>query len=226
MSQQEIDSLALRRIAAGVEPGQAWSSYQAAARALDRIPAGAVPDRLRARVALLGSFTLEPFVPVLRVEAARAGIWLDIYVAPYGQYLSELIDPTSGLYRFRPTGHVPRGRPGRTVEPAVGGVAAAQDRAGGGRTPHAAVLGIGRLRPGRHRDRGHERLRAASPQHRRGQRLPQQGHLRPHGGARQQASAAAARRSATTRFSFPWRMSWRRWAAITPSTGAPTTAVM
>ena len=102
MSQQEIDSLALRRIAAGVEPGQAWSSYQAAARALDRIPAGAVPDRLRARVALLGSFTLEPFVPVLRVEAARAGIWLDIYVAPYGQYLSELIDPTSGLYRFRP----------------------------------------------------------------------------------------------------------------------------
>ena len=102
MSQQEIDSLALRRIAAGVEPGQAWSSYQAAARALDRIPAGAVPDRLRARVALLGSFTLEPFVPVLRVEAARAGIWLDIYVAPYGQYLSELIDPNSGLYRFRP----------------------------------------------------------------------------------------------------------------------------
>src|SRR6185503_10999056 len=102
MSQQEIDSLALRRMAAGVEPGQAWSSYQAAARALDRIPAGAVPDRLRARVALLGSFTLEPFVPVLRVEAARAGIWLDIYVAPYGQYLSELIDPASGLYRFRP----------------------------------------------------------------------------------------------------------------------------
>jgi FkbH-like protein len=102
MSQQEIDSLALQRIAAGVEPGQAWSSYQAAARALDRIPTGAVPDRLRARVALLGSFTLEPFVPVLRVEAARAGIWLDIYVAPYGQYLSELIDPNSGLYRFRP----------------------------------------------------------------------------------------------------------------------------
>jgi len=102
MSQQEIDSLALQRIAAGVEPGQAWSSYQAAARALDRIPAGAVPDRLRARLALLGSFTLEPFVPVLRVEAARAGIWLDIYVAPYGQYLSELIDPDSGLYRFGP----------------------------------------------------------------------------------------------------------------------------
>jgi FkbH-like protein len=76
--------------------------YQAAARALDRIPADLVPERLRARVALLGSFTLDPFLPVLRVEAARAGLWLDTYLAPYGQYLSELIDPDSGLYRFRP----------------------------------------------------------------------------------------------------------------------------
>ena len=172
MSQQEIDSLALQRLAAGVEPGQAWSSYQAAARGLDRIPAGAVPDRLRARVALLGSFTLEPFVPVLRVEAARAGIWLDIYVAPYGQYLSELIDPTSGLYRFRPKvtflavdpdvlwNQRWAESPPLKTEPVVGGA------------PHAAVLGIGRLRPGRHGDRGDERLRAASPQHRRGQRLP------------------------------------------------------
>src|SRR5918993_2908381 len=102
MSQQEIDSRALQSIAAGVEPGQGWSSYQVAARALDRIPSDSVPDPLRARVALLGSFTLDPFVPVLRVEAARAGLWLDTYVAPYGQYLSEMIDPTSGLYRFRP----------------------------------------------------------------------------------------------------------------------------
>jgi FkbH-like protein len=102
MSQQEIDSIGLQGIAAGVQPGQPWSSYQAAARALDRIPSSAIPDRLRARVALIGSFTLEPFVPVLRVEAARAGLWLDTYVAPYGQYLSELIDPGSGLYRFRP----------------------------------------------------------------------------------------------------------------------------
>jgi FkbH-like protein len=99
---QQIDSLTLQRLASGVAPGQPWSAYQAAARALDRIPATAVPERLRARVALLGSFTLDPFVPVLRVEAARAGLWLETYLAPYGQYLSELIDPNSGLYRFRP----------------------------------------------------------------------------------------------------------------------------
>ncbi len=100
--EHEIDSSTLQRIAAGVEAGQPWSAYQAAARALDRIPVETVPQRLRARVALLGSFTLDPFLPVLRVEAARAGLWLDTYLAPYGQFLSELIDPGSGLYQFRP----------------------------------------------------------------------------------------------------------------------------
>jgi len=100
--ESEIDSSTLQRIAAGVEAGQPWSAYQSAARALDRIPIETVPQRLRARVALLGSFTLDPFLPVLRVEAARAGLWLDTYLAPYGQFLSELIDPGSGLYQFQP----------------------------------------------------------------------------------------------------------------------------
>ncbi len=98
----QIDSTALQALAARVAPGAPWSAYQAAARELDRMPQGTVPERLRARVALLASFTLDPFVPVLRVEAARAGLWLDTYVAPYGQYLSELLDANSGLYRFRP----------------------------------------------------------------------------------------------------------------------------
>jgi len=98
----QIDHTTLRRIASGVLPGRPWSDYQAAARALDRIPQETVPERLRARVAILGSFTLDPFIPVLRVEAARAGLWLEPYVAPYGQYLCELLDAASGLYRFRP----------------------------------------------------------------------------------------------------------------------------
>ncbi len=99
----QVDSAALERLASAVQPGQPWSAYQAAARALDRIPRETIPDRLRARVAILGSFTLDPFLPVLRVEAARAGLWLDTYLAPYGLYLSELLDPGSGLYQFRPT---------------------------------------------------------------------------------------------------------------------------
>ncbi|MBA3258930.1 MAG: HAD-IIIC family phosphatase [Gemmatimonadales bacterium] len=92
----------LTAVAAGVPPGSPWSTYQSAARKLDRIPAESVPEPLRARVAVLGSFTLEPFLSVLRVEGARAGLWIETYLAPYGQYLGELLDPASGLYRFRP----------------------------------------------------------------------------------------------------------------------------
>lgn len=97
-----IDAAALQAIAAGVTPGSSWSAYQAAARALDRLPPDSVPEPLRVRVAVLGSFTLDPFLPVLRVEGARAGLWLEIYLAPYGQYLTELLDAQSGLYRFQP----------------------------------------------------------------------------------------------------------------------------
>jgi len=97
-----IDATILQRIAAGVATGQRWSGYHAAARVLEGIAPERVPDSIRARVAILGSFTLEPFLPVLRVEAARMGLWLEIYLAPYGQYLSELLDAGSGLYRFQP----------------------------------------------------------------------------------------------------------------------------
>ncbi len=97
-----IDSLTLKNLAIGVREGSSWASYVAAARELDRVAGEAVPQHLRARVALLGSFTLEPFIPVLRVEGARVGIWIEPYLGAYGQYLPELLDQGSGLYRFRP----------------------------------------------------------------------------------------------------------------------------
>jgi FkbH-like protein len=97
-----IDRDSLRKIGGSVPRGSAWSAYQAAARTLSRIPDDSVPEGLRARVALLSSFTLDPFLSVLRVEGARAGLWVEPYLAPYGQYLPELLDPASGLYQFRP----------------------------------------------------------------------------------------------------------------------------
>jgi FkbH-like protein len=97
-----IDSLTLKGLVAGVADGSPWAAYVAAARELDRLADDEIPDSLRTRVAVLGSFTLEPFLPVLRVEGARAGLWIEPYLGPYGQYLSELIDPASGLYRFKP----------------------------------------------------------------------------------------------------------------------------
>ena len=101
ISSADAFSAQLRGIADGVAPDAPWSRYQPAARQLDSI-SGAVPDAMRVRVGLLASFIIEPFVPVLRVEAARIGVWLDVYVAPYAQYFQELLDPESGLYRFTP----------------------------------------------------------------------------------------------------------------------------
>jgi FkbH-like protein len=100
--QSVLDSGALQDIARAVAPGSPWSAYQAAARALDRLPADRVPEPIRARIAVLGSFTLDPFLAFLRVEGARAGLWIDTYLGAYGQYLSELLDAGSGLYHFRP----------------------------------------------------------------------------------------------------------------------------
>jgi FkbH-like protein len=91
----------LRTIGA-VKPGSSWSEYHAAARALDGVPAGEIPDTLRARIAVLGSFTLDPFISFLRVEGARAGLWIDCYLAGYGQYVQELLSSDSQLYRFQP----------------------------------------------------------------------------------------------------------------------------
>lgn len=92
----------LRAIADKVPADAPWAVYQPAARQLDSLGSGGVPSGVRVRAALLASFTIEPFVPVLRVEAARIGVWLDIHVAPYAQYFQELLDPRSHLYRFRP----------------------------------------------------------------------------------------------------------------------------
>jgi FkbH-like protein len=92
----------LTDIADTVPPGAGWAAYRAAASRLDRVHPDEVQASRRARIALLGSFTLDPFVPVLRVECARAGVWADVYCAPYGQYLAELLDEHSGLYRFQP----------------------------------------------------------------------------------------------------------------------------
>lgn len=96
------DAHALRRVADAVPFGAAWAVYRSAARRLDELPPADIPPAIRARIALLGSFTLDPFVDFLRIEGARAGIWIDTYVAPYNQYIQELLDPDSGLYAFQP----------------------------------------------------------------------------------------------------------------------------
>jgi FkbH-like protein len=55
------------------------------------------------RLAILGSATVDHLLPGIRVGALRRGIWVDTYVAEFGQYMQELADPSSPLAAFRPT---------------------------------------------------------------------------------------------------------------------------
>jgi FkbH-like protein len=56
----------------------------------------------RARVAVLGSYTTDQYAALLPLAAARTGVDVEVYAAPYGQYRQEILDPQSGLYRFDP----------------------------------------------------------------------------------------------------------------------------
>jgi len=75
-------------------------------RRMKRLFGDAPPPGLAAapiRLAVLASSTVEHVLPAIRVAALRRGLWLATYTNPYGQYAAELLDPGSGLYRFRPT---------------------------------------------------------------------------------------------------------------------------
>src|SRR5436190_13769712 len=54
------------------------------------------------RAAILRSFTVEPVVPLLRVEAFCAGIDLSVHIGDFNAYAQEILDSESSLYRFAP----------------------------------------------------------------------------------------------------------------------------
>jgi FkbH-like protein len=60
------------------------------------------PDFQPVRLAWLGSSTLEHLLPAARIACLRRRLLLHSYLAPYGQYRQELLDPGSALARWRP----------------------------------------------------------------------------------------------------------------------------
>ena len=57
---------------------------------------------LPVRVAILSSATADFFLPILKASLFRAGLRPSVYVAPYGQVTTSLLDPDSPLTHFRP----------------------------------------------------------------------------------------------------------------------------
>jgi FkbH-like protein len=70
---------------------------------LDRIIAsGQWQPRRTAKLAILAGSTTSLLAPVLKAAGFRCSLKLDIYEGVYGNYQQEILDPQSGLYRFKP----------------------------------------------------------------------------------------------------------------------------
>ncbi len=54
------------------------------------------------RLAIVGSSTVEHLLPSIRVAALRRKVMVDVYIAPYGLYRQEILNPSSDLYQFVP----------------------------------------------------------------------------------------------------------------------------
>ena len=106
----------LRALAEAAEP---WSAGVALANTrLDFIRTGALDETLRralgevvpadtatrpVRLALLGASTLAHLHSAIRVAGMRRNIFIKTYENDYGQYLQELLDPSSSLHAFKPS---------------------------------------------------------------------------------------------------------------------------
>jgi len=78
-----------------------WLAHRRAAAEV-RQALGAEQARGAAKVAFLGSFTIDPLVDFVTVDAAEAGIRLETYVGGYGQHNQDILNADSGLYAFEP----------------------------------------------------------------------------------------------------------------------------
>ena len=69
-----------------------------AALAASPVPTG-VPQQ---RIAVLGALTTDFIARAIAVAAVQEGVLPVVYQAPYGSYVQEVLDPSSGLHKFSP----------------------------------------------------------------------------------------------------------------------------
>lgn len=93
----------LNTIVDNARKAAAWLAYRRAASQIRAaVKSGSVTFRADLKTAFVGSFTLDPLVDFTVVESAACSIGLETYIAPYGQFTQEILNPDSGLYTFAP----------------------------------------------------------------------------------------------------------------------------
>ena len=89
--------MSLNNILSGLEPNPA--SYASASAEIENMSCSLLHS---ARIGILSSFTSNHLKPYLVVEAARRGIFADIFFGPYGQFEQQILVPDSSLCDFNP----------------------------------------------------------------------------------------------------------------------------
>jgi len=80
-----------------------YTTWEQAGRRFQELRRKAAPASVRKlRIALISSSTTDFYVPLLQLACHRHRIDAEVYVAPFGNYRQEILDPHSGLYRFQP----------------------------------------------------------------------------------------------------------------------------
>jgi FkbH-like protein len=93
----------LNEIICDAEKAATWLAYRKAAGQIrELLKSGAAKLQTGVKVAFLSSFTIDPLVDFAVVEAAAHSIELQPYIASYGQFNQELLNPESELYRASP----------------------------------------------------------------------------------------------------------------------------
>jgi len=77
-----------------------WNAYKQIQRLNLRM--ADIPDKKRIKIALLSSFTIDPLSMYLDIRCRLAGLYPEIYIAPFNQYQQEILDTNSKLYAFEP----------------------------------------------------------------------------------------------------------------------------
>ncbi|GAA0294602.1 HAD-IIIC family phosphatase [Kineococcus aurantiacus] len=82
--------------------GSDFATWLGANRVWRSVRADLPPAPRRAKVAVLGSYTTTQLTQLLPLACARAGVEVEVHECGYGQFRTELLDPTSALHAFDP----------------------------------------------------------------------------------------------------------------------------
>jgi FkbH-like protein len=93
---KQADFVALRRQAAAARtPAAIFAAGEA-------IAAAGVADGPAQRIAILGALTTDYVAHAIACAVAREGVMPVVHQAPFGSYVQEILDPSSGVHKFDP----------------------------------------------------------------------------------------------------------------------------